>query len=62
MGVIEDSANKVKLAKLSRWYSSHNISQLISFDEYVGRAKPGQDSIYYIAGENRTVLMKQPAL
>jgi heat shock protein beta len=32
LGIIEDSANRQKLAKLSRWYSSKNSTELTSFD------------------------------
>lgn len=39
LGIIEDSSNRKKLAKLSRWYSSHNSTELTSFDQYIGRAK-----------------------
>ena len=41
MGIIEDQANRPKLAKLSRWYSSLNPEKLTSLDEYISRAKPG---------------------
>jgi len=62
LGIIEDSANRQKLAKISRWYSSKNINELISFDTYLERAKAGQESIYFIAGENRENLMNHPTL
>jgi len=43
LGIIEDPANRSKLAKLTRWYTSKNITELSSFDDYLTRAKPGQE-------------------
>ena len=45
-----------------RWYSSHNTTELTSLDQYIERAKPGQDHIYFIAGENKDQLMNTPTL
>jgi heat shock protein beta len=41
LGIIEDPGNRAKLAKLTRWYSTHNETEYFSFDEYISRAKPG---------------------
>lgn len=62
LGIIEDSSNREKLAKLSRWYSSHNSTELTSFDQYIGRAKEGQDSIYYLAGESKEIILSHPTI
>lgn len=62
LGIIEDSSNRQKLAKLSRWYSSKSIDELTSFDAYIERAKPGQDNIYFIAGEVKESLMTHPTI
>lgn len=62
LGIVEDPANRSKLAKLTRWFSSRNITQVSSFDEYISRAKTGQDYIYFIAGDNKETLMKSPIL
>ncbi|CAD8112245.1 unnamed protein product [Paramecium sonneborni] len=45
-----------------RWYSSKNSTDLTSFDDYIERAKPGQDSIYYLAGENKEQLLASPII
>ena len=46
-GMGEDHANKDKLAKLLRTSSTHTDSeeQTVSLDDYIGRMKPGQESI-----------------
>lgn len=62
LGIIEDSSNRPKLAKITRWFSSHNQTELITFDEYLERAKSGQDTIYFLAGESKDTIMKHPTL
>jgi HSP90 family molecular chaperone len=57
LGIIEDPGNRAKLAKLTRWYSTHNENEYSSLDEYISRAKPGQDYIYYLAGESKEVIL-----
>jgi HSP90 family molecular chaperone len=51
--MIEDHQNKDKLAVLTRWYTTHNISELTSLDEYITRMKEGQKNIYFLGGEKR---------
>lgn len=41
LGIIEDSSNRQKLAKLTRWHSSKNVTDFTSFDDYIARAKAG---------------------
>lgn len=62
LGIIEDSANRAKLAKITRFYSSYNTSKLSSFDDYISRMKENQDSIYYIAGESKESLLVSPII
>jgi molecular chaperone HtpG len=47
-GVIEDHANKERVAKLCRFASTHNNdnAKTVSLDDYVSRMKDGQDKIY----------------
>ena len=63
-GVVEDFSNKEKLAKLLRFSSTHTDSdaQDQSFDDYVGRAKEGQDKIYYILADNYATAVASPHL
>lgn len=53
LGVIEDAANRSKLAKLLRFYSTHDPEELISLDEYISRMKPDQDTILYLPGDSK---------
>merc|ERR1719219_3276159 len=48
LGVIEDTANRTRLAKLLRFTSSNG--KLSSLAEYVERMKDKQENIFYIAG------------
>jgi heat shock protein beta len=59
--IIKTKLTLIYLIKL-RWYSSKNQTELSSFDEYIARAKTGQDSIFYLAGENKEILMAHPTL
>jgi molecular chaperone HtpG len=63
-GVIEDHANKDKLAKLLRFSTSKSDSdtQDQSLDDYIGRAAKDQDKIYYLQAENRALALASPHL
>lgn len=63
-GVIEDSANKDRIAKLLRFASSKNDNnnQTISLDDYVSRMLPEQDKIYYITAETYNAAKNSPHL
>lgn len=59
LGIMEDPSNRSRLAKLLRFQSS-NGKGITSLAEYVGRMKPKQDHIYFIAGSNRAEVEKSP--
>ena len=39
LGIIEDPGNRNKLARITRWFSSRNATELTSFDKYLERTK-----------------------
>lgn len=62
-GVIEDHANRDKLAKLLRFASSKSATaQDQSLDDYIGRAAAEQDKIYYIQAESAATALASPHL
>merc|ERR1719277_1180508 len=58
LGVIEDTANRTRLAKLLRFTSSNG--KLTSLAEYVERMKDKQESIFYMAGGSKEEVEKSP--
>jgi len=58
LGVIEDTANRTRLAKLLRFVSSNG--KLTSLSEYVERMKDKQESIFYMAGGSKEEVEKSP--
>ena len=66
MGVIEDTPNRAKLAKLLRFKSSHTDSEdgpeWISLEGYVKRMADWQKTIYFVAGESEEQVKKSPFL
>jgi len=61
-GVVEDHANKDKLAKLLRFSTTHSSGgkQDQSLDDYISRAAKEQDKIYYILAENHATAAASP--
>jgi hypothetical protein len=62
MGLIEDTANRTRLAKLLRYATSKSGDKEISLEDYVANMKEGQKHIYYISGEDKEALMKSPSV
>lgn len=63
LGIIEDTKNRKKLAKLLRFESSHTKDgETVSLIRYVKRMKSDQKHIYYIAGESKKDLENSPFL
>merc|ERR1719453_1927307 len=61
MGLIEDAANRTRLAKLLRYATSKSGDKEISLEEYVANMKEDQKNIYYISGEDKDSLLKSPS-
>ena len=63
-GPAEDNANKEKIAKLMRFSSTSNDSDIqnVSLDDYIARMKPEQDKIFYITGDSYNAIKNSPHL
>jgi len=63
-GLVEDLANKDKLAKLLRFATTQSgtDAQDQSLDDYVARAQEDQDKIYYILADNHATAVASPHL
>jgi len=61
LGVIDDTHNRSRLAKLLKFHSS-KTQDLTTLDEYLSRKKPNQEQIYYLAGESKDLVEKSPFL
>ena len=63
-GVIEDTTNKEKIAKLLRFATTHDDSdkQNVSLQQYVERMQEGQDKIYYITASSYNAAKNSPHL
>jgi len=58
LGVIEDTANRTRLAKLLRFVSSSG--KLVSLADYVENMKEKQEQIFYMAGGSKEEVEKSP--
>ncbi len=63
-GIIEDSQNRDRIARLLRFASTSNESeaQNVSLDDYISRMKDGQEKIYYLVAENPQAAKNSPHL
>lgn len=63
-GVGEDSTNKERIAGLLRFASTHNDSSVqdVSFADYIGRMKDGQEKIYYVTADSYSAAKHSPHL
>jgi len=60
LGVIEDSTNRTRIAKLVRFQSSNSDSETTTLEEYVGRMKEGQTHIYFVGAGSKDEAIKSP--
>ncbi len=63
-GIGEDHANRERLAKLYRFASTHAAGedQGVSFEDYKGRMKEGQEEIFYITADTLAAAKASPQL
>ena len=50
LGVIEDQANRQRLARLLRFHTSKFPDTWVSLEDYVSRMQEDQKQIFYLAG------------
>jgi molecular chaperone HtpG len=63
-GVVEDTANRDRIAKLLRFSSTHQETeeQTVSLTDYVGRMKEKQTAIYFITADGFAAARNSPHL
>lgn len=63
-GIVEDAANRERIAKLLRFASTRDDSdeQTVSLTDYVARMKEGQEAIYYITADGFAAARHSPHL
>ena len=62
LGLIEDSSNRSKLAKLLRFKTSASEDNWTSLSDYVERMPEWQNSIYYISGGSEKEVKSSPMI
>jgi heat shock protein 90kDa beta len=60
MGIVEDAANRSKLAKLLRYKTSTSEDKYRSLEDYVADMPEWQSDIYFISGESIEAVKKSP--
>jgi len=60
LGVVEDTPNRQRLAKLLMFHSSNNLANQTLLADYVTRMKPKQEHIYYAAAATKEEAEKSP--
>lgn len=63
-GPVEDHNNRERIAKLLRFSSTHNDTDVqdVSLDDYIERMKAGQEKIYYVTAETFAAAKSSPHL
>ena len=63
-GVVEDYANRERIAKTLRFASTHNDTEAqdVSLADYIARMKPEQEKIYFVTAESFAAAKNSPHL
>ncbi|MFD2469644.1 molecular chaperone HtpG [Amycolatopsis silviterrae] len=61
-GLIDDPENREQILEISSFDSTHHAEKPTSLRDYVSRMKEGQEHIYYLTGDSRTVIENSPHL
>ncbi|NML42969.1 molecular chaperone HtpG [Ramlibacter sp. G-1-2-2] len=61
-GLGEDFGNRERIAKLLRFASTASDTATVSFADYKGRMKEGQEAIYYVTADSQAAAANSPQL
>ncbi|RMH51184.1 MAG: molecular chaperone HtpG [Zetaproteobacteria bacterium] len=61
-GVVEDFANRERIAALLRFSTTESDEERVSLADYIGRMKEGQEEIYFITAETLDAARHSPHL
>ena len=61
-GLCESSEFREKILEICRFYSSKSSEKYITLNQYLERAKPNQDKIYFLTGESVEKIKSSPQL
>jgi molecular chaperone HtpG len=63
-GIVDDHSNRADVAELLRFTSTHSSTENadVSFRDYIGRMKEGQDAIYYLLAPSFAAATASPHL
>ena len=61
-GLFSDTKNRESLLDLCLFQSTNSPDELTTLENYIGRMRPDQDTIYYMNGESRTAIENSPHL
>jgi molecular chaperone HtpG len=63
-GIVEDTANRERIAKLLRFASTkgEGAEKSVSLDDYIGRMAVGQEAIWYVTADSYTAAAGSPQI
>jgi molecular chaperone HtpG len=59
-GLINDFENRESILEIASFASTHDAEKLTTLGQYLERMKEGQEHIYYMTGESRSVIESSP--
>ena len=61
-GLLSDGENREAILDIASFASTNDAAELTSLREYIGRMKDGQEHIYFMTGDSRTMIENSPHL
>lgn len=59
-GLLSDFENRESILEIVSFASTHDAEQLTTLNQYLERLKEGQEHIYYMTGESRSIIEASP--